>query len=72
LTVVAAFGAPAVVAGLGDIATMSEAIEQGCRHLGVAKDARPLPEIGSEDDRGTLVEPADQVEEELAAGLGEG
>ena len=29
-------------------------------------------EIGSDNDRGALVEPADEVEQELAAGLGEG
>jgi hypothetical protein len=28
--------APAFVAGLDDLAVMSEAVEQGCRHLGVA------------------------------------
>ena len=45
-----------------------------CRgHLGVAEDRRPLSEsqIGGDDDRGLLVEPADQVEQELAAGLRE-
>ena len=29
-------------------------------------------EIGGDDDRGTLVEQADEVEEKLSAGLGEG
>ena len=53
---------------------MGEAIKQRGGHLGIAKDARPFPEgkIGGDDDRRTLVEPADQMEQELAAGLGEG
>ena len=48
---------------------MGETIEERGRHLGVAEHARPLAEgkIGGDDDRGLLVEPADQVEEELAA-----
>ena len=53
---------------------MGQPIEQRGRHLGVAEDARPFAEaeIGGDDDRGALVEPADQMEEELAAGLSEG
>jgi hypothetical protein len=40
----------------------------------IAEDARPFAEgeIGGDDDRGALVEPADQMEEELATGPGEG
>ena len=69
-----AFEAPAVVAGLDDVAVVSEAIEQRGGHLGVAEHARPFAEgeIGGDDDRGAFVEPADEMEEELAAGLGEG
>ena len=46
--------------------------ERGC-HLGIAKDRDPFAElrIGSDDDAGFLVEPADQVEEQRAAGFGE-
>ena len=53
---------------------MSEAIEQGRGHLGIAEDGRPLAEgeVGGDDDRGSLVEPAHEVEEELPAGLCEG
>ena len=42
--------------------------------LGSPKTARPFAEgeVGGDDDRGLLVEPADEVEEQLAAGLGEG
>ena len=64
----------AIVAGLDDVAVVSEAIEQRGGHLGVAEDTRPFAEgeIGGDDDRGAFVEPADEMEEELAAGLGEG
>jgi len=51
-----------------------EPIERRRGHLGVPEDARPFTEseIGGDDDRGSFVEPADEMEEELAAGLGEG
>jgi hypothetical protein len=73
LTVIAAVESPAVVSGLHDIAVVSQPIEQRGRHLGIAEGARPFTEgeIGGDDDRGTLVEPADEVEQELAAGLSE-
>jgi hypothetical protein len=53
---------------------MGETVEQRGGHLGVAEHARPVAEgeIGGDDDGGALVEPADQMEEQLAAGLGEG
>ena len=72
--VVAALEAPAVVAGLDDVAVVGQPIEQRGGHLGVAEDGGPFAEgeIGGDDDRGALVEPADEVEQELAAGLGEG
>ena len=39
----------------------------------VTENGRPFTEgeIGRDDDRGTLVEAADHVEQQLAAGLGE-
>jgi hypothetical protein len=51
-----------------------QTVEECGSHLGVTEDARPFAEgeIGGDDDRAVLVEPADQMEEELAAGLGEG
>ena len=66
--------APAFVAGLDDLAVVGEPVEQGCGHLGVAEDGRPLAEGGvcGDDGGGALVEPAHEVEEELPAGLGEG
>ena len=53
---------------------MGQAVEQGGGHLGIAEDGGPFAEgeVGGDDDRGLLVEPADEVEKELAAGLGEG
>ena len=73
MIVVAAFEAPAVVAGLDDVAVMGQAVEQRGRHLGVAEHAGPFAEgeIGGDDDGGALVEPADEVEQKLAAGLSE-
>jgi hypothetical protein len=68
------FEAPAFVACLDDVAMMREAIEQGRGHLGIAEDAWPFAEgeIGGDEDRSALVEPADEMEEQLAAGLSEG
>ena len=69
-----ALEAPAVVSGLDDIAVVGQSIEQRGRHLGVAEHTRPFTEgeIGSDDDGGALVETADEVEQELAAGLSKG
>jgi hypothetical protein len=66
--------APAFVAGFDDVAVVGQAIEQGGGHFGVAKDAWPFAkvEVGGDDDRGLLIEMADQVEQELTAGLGKG
>ena len=66
--------APALVAGLDDLAMMGETVEQRGGHLGVAEDGWPFAEgeVGGDDDRGALVEPAHEVEEQLPAGLGEG
>jgi hypothetical protein len=59
--------APVLVADLDNVAGMREAVEQGCGHLGFAKDAGSLPEgeVGRVDDRGAFVEAADQMEQEL-------
>ena len=53
---------------------MGEAIEQRGRHLWIAEHARPFAEgeIGGDDDRSSLVEPADEMEQQLPAGLSEG
>ena len=53
---------------------MRQAVEECGGHLGIPEDARPFTEcqIGCDDDRSAFVELADQVEQELAAGLGEG
>ena len=56
--------APALVAGLDDIAVVSEPVEERGGHLGVTEDQGSFPEgqVGGDDDRGLLVEAADQVE----------
>jgi hypothetical protein len=53
---------------------MRKTVEQRSRHLGVAENARPFAkgEISGDDHRGALIQPADQVEEKLVAGLREG
>jgi hypothetical protein len=50
--------APAVVAGLDDVAVMGEAVQQGRGHLGVAEHTRPVGEgqVGGDDDGGALVQ----------------
>ena len=70
----AVFEAPALVASLDDIAMMGETVEQCGRHLRIAEDAWPFTErkIGRDDDRGSLVEAADHVEQQLSSGLGKG
>jgi len=53
---------------------VAEAIEERGGHFGIVEDARPLAEgeVRGDDDRGLLIEPADEMEQELAAGLSEG
>ena len=53
---------------------MGKAIEECGGHLGVAEDAWPFTEceVRGDDHRGLLVKLGDEVEEQLAAGLGEG
>jgi len=53
---------------------VGETVEERCGHLGVPEDGGPFAEgeVGGDDDRGALVEAADQVEQELPTGLGEG
>jgi hypothetical protein len=65
--------APALVAGLDDFAVVGQPVEERGGHLGVAEDARPLAEgqVGGNDDGSALVKPADQMEQELSAGLSE-
>ena len=69
----AVFEAPAFVPGFDDLAVVGEAVEQSGGHLGIAKHGRPFTKskIGGDDDRCALVEAADEVEQELAAGLRE-
>ena len=66
--------APAVVAGLDDVAMVRQPVEQGRGHLRIAEHAGPFAEgeIGGDDDRRALIEAADQVKQQLAARLREG
>ena len=70
---VAVFESPAGVAGLDDVAMVGQSIEHGGGHLGVAEDLRPIGEgkIRRDEQRRVLVELADQVEQQLSAGLAE-
>ena len=74
LIVVAALEAPTVVTGLDDVAVMGQAVEQRRGHLGVAEDAGPFAEgwVGSDVMEVRSYRPADEMEQELTAGLGEG
>ena len=66
--------APAFVAGLDDLAVVRKPVEQRGCHLGISEDAGPFAEgqVGCDNDGCAFVEFADQVEQELSAGLGEG
>ena len=48
---------------------VGEPVEQGCGHLGIAKDGAPLAEaqVGGDGHAGALVELAEQVEQQGAA-----
>ena len=50
------FEAPAVAAGLDDVAVVGDAVEQRRRHLGIAEHGRPFAEreVGRDDHRGVL------------------
>ena len=65
--------APALVAGLDDVAVMGEAVEQGRGHLRVAEHGWALAEgkVRGDCDRGDLVELADEMEQQLSTGLRE-
>src|SRR5258705_624180 len=52
---------------------MGQAVEKRGGHLCIAEHARPFAEreVGGDDDCRALIEPADEVEQKLAAGLSE-
>jgi len=66
--------APILVGSLEDVTVVGEAIEERGGRLRVAEHARPFAEgqVRGDHDGYPLIEAADQMEEELAAGLGEG
>ena len=64
---------PTLVASLDGVAVMGETVEQGRGHLRIAEHGEPFSEGEVRDsDRGDLIELADEMEQELSAGLGEG
>ena len=69
----AVFEPPARVAGFHDIAVVRQAVEHGGGHFGVAEHLRPVGEgeIGRYQQRGVFIELADQMEQQLTAGLAE-
>jgi hypothetical protein len=69
--IVAGLETPAIVSGLDDVAVVGEPVEQRGRHLGITKDRRPFAEgeVCGDDDGGSLVELAYEMEEQLSAGL---
>lgn len=66
--------APGFVSGLDNLTMVRQAVEKCRRHLGIAEHRWPFTEgqVCGDDDRGALVESADQVEQELTSGLSEG
>ena len=63
----------AVVARLDDVAVMREPVEQRSGHLRIAEHGGPLREaqVRGDNHAGTLIELAQQVEQQRATGLGE-
>ena len=61
------------IARLHDMAVMRQSIQQRCRHLGIAKDARPFGEgqVRRNHHARMLIELREQMEEQGAAGLTE-
>ena len=70
----AVFEAPGFVTGFDDLAMMGQAVQERGGHLGVAKHSWPFgeSEVGGDDDGCAFVKFADQMEQQLAPGLGEG
>jgi len=66
--------APAFVSSLDNVAVVGQTIKQRTRHLSVYEDARPFAKskIGRDDDGGAFIELADQMEQQLTAGLAKG
>lgn len=61
--------AEAVIAGFEDVAVMGQSVEQCSGHLGIAEHAGPFAEaeVRRDDDAGSLVEFAQQMEEQRPA-----
>jgi hypothetical protein len=66
--------APALVAGLDDVTVVGEAIQQGRGRLCLDKNFGLFVEcrVGGNNHQDAPVETVDQMEQQLASGLGEG
>ena len=73
LSVSTVFETIAVIAGFDDVAMVGQAVEQRGGHLGVVEDPGPFTEgeVGGDNQAGALVEFAQQMEQQGAAGLRE-
>jgi hypothetical protein len=62
---IAVLEAPAVIAGLDDVAMMGQAIEHGGGHPGIAEYLRPIGkcQIGGDQQRRVFIQLADEVEQ---------
>ena len=63
------FNSPVVITGFNNVTVMSDSIEQSGCHFLVPKDRRPFTEseISGDNDRGSLVELRQQMEDQLSA-----
>jgi hypothetical protein len=66
----AVFETEAIVSSFEDVAAMSETVEQRRRHFGIAEHVCPFTEaqVRRDDDAGSLVELAQEMEEQGSAG----
>jgi len=63
------FVSPAFITCFYNIAMMGHSIQQGCGHLGISKNLRPLSktQVGCYNYRCPLIESADQVEQQCSS-----
>ena len=63
-----------VITGLQYVAVMGQPVQQGGSHFFITEHRGPFgkAEVGGDDDAGTLIQLADQVEQQGATGLAEG
>jgi hypothetical protein len=66
--------APGLCAGVDDVGSVGDAVDDGLREASVGEHLRPLPEweVGGDDQAGALVALGDDLEDELGGALGQG